>query len=272
MPAVMSPDFRPYGVLRETSAWGWTEVRASVMQREVESAAAILEKDGSSVRFPEVTPISAQVGGSCVANAFCDGEEYLQAFQNPGGQVVQISRSAAYYWSRCRHGAQHQDGGTYASAMATQLLTVGVVPESEWAHTEEHILQRVPDRLIMLAADHRIEGCVEVPYTGSRRADQVEWYLRAGLPVVVCNEITRSQFGDPNPSDVIGPAQGDIWGAHATLLVGVRVLVSGDREFLLRNSWGRGWGDNGYIWVSQGFLSSSFEVFALTKAVDLVKP
>lgn len=42
---------------------------------------------------------------------------------------------------------------------------------------------------------------------------------------------------------------------HAILIVGSAVN-SGERRFRIRNSWGKGWGDNGSIWVHWSYISS----------------
>jgi hypothetical protein len=42
---------------------------------------------------------------------------------------------------------------------------------------------------------------------------------------------------------------------HAILIVGSAV-VSGERRFRIRNSWGEGWGDSGCIWVHWTYISN----------------
>lgn len=53
---------------------------------------------------------------------------------------------------------------------------------------------------------------------------------------------------------------------HGVALVGTGVL-NGTNYFLIRNSWGTSWGDNGYIRLGQGnqcsFTTSRFDVFAV---------
>lgn len=268
MPAV---NFEPKGLLPERGPTRLPFQRdPAVMNREIVRVRPLLSTMGQDVVFPEVTPISSQVGGSCVANSFVDGLEYLQGMDGTGRRVIQLSRSAAYYWSRCRHGGQNEDEGTYASSMAEQLCLAGVVPESEWAHSEEHLFQKVPDHLLMMAADNRLSGVMEVKSKGLSRCDDVEWNVRAGLPTSWGSTLTKSQWADPDPNAVIGPPDGVTWGNHQQLIVGVRLLANGKREFLNRNSWGRGWGDNGYIWISEECLMQGFGIYTLTLCPDLL--
>jgi len=269
MPAELK--FAPKGLLPERGPTLLPSARnPTVMNREIARVGRQLVTSGLDVVFPEVTPISSQVGGSCVANSFVDGLEYLQGMDGSDRKVVQLSRSAAYYWSRCLHGAQNEDEGTYASSMASQLMLAGVVPESEWAHSEEHLFRKPPDRLVMLAADNRLKGVLEIKAKGLELCDEVEWNVRAGLPTSWGSTLTKAQWADPDPKAVIGPPEGVTWGNHQQLIVGVRVLANGRREFLNRNSWGRGWGDNGYIWISQECLMQGFGIYTLTLCPDLV--
>lgn len=220
----------------------------------------------SEVRLPQVTPISRQIGGSCVANAFCDGLEILKGIEDPSS-VEQLSRSALYYWSRCRHGAQDKDEGTYPSAAAAQLLTVGVVPEKLWEHTEEHLFKAPPVRLTMMAAANRVQGVHQIADKGVSLLDTVEWSVRAGMPVVCCLELTQG-FRDPS-WDAVLDAGGATWGSHAMLVVGFRHGSTG-REYLLRNSWGTGWGNGGYVWITAKLLQEAFGLFMLTLMKGLV--
>lgn len=52
-------------------------------------------------------------------------------------------------------------------------------------------------------------------------------------------------------------------GGHAVVLVGFRTTPSG-RQFLIHNSWGTDWGDNGYAWISETMLRErSLDAFVI---------
>jgi hypothetical protein len=249
----------PYGALE--GPFPRTRLDESLLtSMSIQTAAAV------EVILPEVTPISDQVGGSCVANAFCDGQEILQGLS--GQKVVQISRSAAYTWSRMHDGTFPEDKGTYPASMAKIFQVTGVLPESVWPHTEENLTRAVPVNLTMQAADSRVQGIHEIREKGEYRADLVTQSLRSGMPVVFCLHLTQDFR---RPPEVIDASHGVTWGSHAMLLTGFR-LREGKRQFLVRNSWGRYWGNNGYVWITQKLLDEAFGLYLLTMNAELVTP
>jgi hypothetical protein len=49
---------------------------------------------------------------------------------------------------------------------------------------------------------------------------------------------------------VLQPYGGETRGGHAVTLIGYRTSVTG-RQFLIQNSWGKGWGEGGYVWMTE---------------------
>lgn len=61
-------------------------------------------------------------------------------------------------------------------------------------------------------------------------------------------------------------------GAHSVAVVAYRTTVTG-REFLLHNSWGATWGDNGYVWVTEAGLRKHFvEAYLVEATVGAPQP
>jgi C1A family cysteine protease len=251
----MSPPLNPKGLKLGNPPTG-TRMSPDALDRWAAHQNKIGMNNHGEVLFPEYTPISSQGGiGTCVANAMCDGLEILQGlFYGPDG-VVQLSRLALYYWSRCRHQGQHEDEGTFPEEAAQQLLHLGVLRESSWPYDEDKVNVAPPGHKIIEASNNRIMGAHTLVETGEDLADACEKILRSGNVVVPSLRITRENF--QNPSGVIEEAKGDVWGNHAVLITGVRILHSGKREFRIRNSWGEDWGDGGRVYVSEGYLRSA---------------
>ena len=65
---------------------------------------------------------------------------------------------------------------------------------------------------------------------------------------------------------VATPESGPGTGGHAILIVGHRTLDDGSREYLILNSWGKGWANAGTVWASPAFVRACWELRPLTAA------
>ena len=83
-------------------------------------------------------------------------------------------------------------------------------------------------------------------------ADEVESLLVAGH-VSVLGISLPDTFFSPGPPWLI-PPDGPIRGYHAVVAVGLGT-TDASRCFLVRNSWGVEWGENGYAWLDEAFLT-----------------
>lgn len=100
--------------------------------------------------------------------------------------------------------------------------------------------------------------------TGLRSGAADRWRndLDAGLPVVIAVFISPtfySPIGVAGSEVVMGDDSDPIDPAivHAVVLAGHGDL-SGKTYFLLRNSWGLGWGSSGYAWFPESYLARRF--------------
>ena len=86
--------------------------------------------------------------------------------------------------------------------------------------------------------------------------EQVSTLLDDGhLPVL---GITIPQpFFSPAPPWIISSA-GPVLGLHAVVIV-ARGTTGTTRCFLVRNSWGIGWGDNGHAWIDDAFVDQHLQ-------------
>lgn len=206
--------------------------------------------------IPEFTPISDQLDiGSCVANAWIDTMEILDGLD--GTDVVeQLSRLWLYWLSRYLHGGTGADDGTYVRAAAHQLTKVGVVLEADFPYTHENVFpKQVPTDLYTMASNNRLNGFYRLGSEGKQLADEIELAVRTNHPVVF-STIVSSDFTRYRGGGAVWQLPSTSVGRHAMIIVGVR-YVNGQRQFLLRNSWGKDWGDSGHVWVAEEYITSS---------------
>lgn len=80
---------------------------------------------------------------------------------------------------------------------------------------------------------------------------------KAGAPVIVGLQLTDNFFAPEAHADMLidGAASDAQHGGHAVILAGRGVdSATGSDVFLVRNSWGDTWGDQGYAWLTQDYL------------------
>jgi len=65
----------------------------------------------------------------------------------------------------------------------------------------------------------------------------------------------NSHFFNPVESGVIDDNIGD-FGSHALIIVGYGRYSDGELCFLIRNSWGESWANNGYAWLTSKFVTN----------------
>ena len=82
--------------------------------------------------------------------------------------------------------------------------------------------------------------------------DGIETLLTSGHVPVLGISLSEPFFS-PAPPWLI-PPDGPIRGYHAVVAVGLGA-TDASRCFLVRNSWGVEWGENGYAWLDEAFLT-----------------
>ena len=82
--------------------------------------------------------------------------------------------------------------------------------------------------------------------------DEIARVLGTGQAIYAGFDIDTKSWSSANKRNggVLADWQPDGSGGHAVALVGYRPGTGG-RQFLVHNSWGKGWGDGGYGWVSE---------------------
>ena len=73
-----------------------------------------------------------------------------------------------------------------------------------------------------------------------------------GVPIVGIS-ITKSFYKPDPPFFLVKDEFDNHTGKHALLVVGMATL-SNKEHFLVRNSWGTGWGDAGHAWLSSDYI------------------
>ena len=196
--------------------------------------------------------------GSCTGNSGASGFEFL--YKRSGKRVLAMSRLWLYAQARIREGTFPEDAGAEIRTIIKVLVELGCPPERDFPYRIRDCRKRPAKRLDKLAAAHHI-----VSYARLEGREQVLRCLAEGLPVIMGWMVFDSCFGEEAMRTGVIPlwqGAGDApCGGHASLLVGFddhkRTGRGTKGAALLRNSWGKGFGEAGYGWLPYEYLEDT---------------
>lgn len=205
---------------------------------------------------PFCTETNQFSASSCVGNATADSVEILDAIE--GRPRVQLSRLFVYTLARNMadedgdgKGDINIDHGTHIRLAFDVLGKFGICTEAMWPY-DLHKLFVLPSLKAMReATGHRIHSYYRVRETGDDRCDSVLQALRGNHPVVFGTLVDKPFCNNPG-SNPVGIPAGATVGGHAMIVVG---YTGGN--FIVKNSWGNGWGDKGFWYMKPEYLAWS---------------
>lgn len=206
--------------------------------------------------------------GSCAGNASADSVEVLNAIE--GKPRVQLSRLFVYTLARNFMDMDmdgrsdiDKDQGTFIRLCFEVLSKFGIcredIPAGQggWPYEVDpqtrkpKKLYELPDlKSMRTATGHRIHSYYRISEEGDLRLDCILEALQANHPVVFGTEVDQA-FVDLRDEGPVGPPTGATAGGHAMLIVG---HLSGP-GFIIKNSWGKDWGDDGCCIMKPEYLS-----------------
>ena len=121
-----------------------------------------------------------------------------------------------------------------------------LVPEDVWPYSE-----RVDLRLPLDVYQHADGASIDYHRIGAAdRVTTVQAALAMGRPVPFAMEVDQAY--EDNAGELYTGPRGKSLGSHMQCIVGY-----GPNGFLVRNSWGTGWGSSGYAWVASPVVASA---------------
>jgi C1A family cysteine protease len=194
--------------------------------------------------------------GSCVANSTCGALEILQGVE--GVTITPLSRLFVYWNARSYDHDTNVDQGTFIHNAFDSLMRFGICPESEWPYVEAAVFTQPPTQAYKVASDNEVplSNFYRIDSTGDQRIADVEMAIRANHPVVFGTQVSQQYESWTGGTNVWQPPTNPA-GGHAQCIVGVR--RNPDIQFLVRNSWGTGWGDTnypGHAWFSSAYIAA----------------
>lgn len=185
--------------------------------------------------------------GSCVAHAVAAA--HIVAQKKNRTKTTMPSRLALYFAARAVRGWQNVDSGSYICDAFKVAAKIGVADEKLYPYLQGKVFLKPPASVYKNAL---LNQAVEYQKVDNTNVKALKAALADGNPVVfgsVLHEGYDQLVDDvmPDPDMVARPV-----GGHAMILCG---YDSAKKLFLVRNSWGIGWGMKGYHWASEAYLT-----------------
>lgn len=181
--------------------------------------------------------------GSCTANALGGLAEYLMMKQ--GKTHYTPSRLFIYYNERAIEGSVSEDSGAAIADGAYVLEKYGCPSESKWWYNTSKFRVK-PNKSVFAEGLKHLVGGVHAVH---QSLDDMRKVLASGYPIAGGFTVYDSFENDDVAKSGIVPFPGrfeQVLGGHAVLLVG---YDDSKEWFIVRNSWGEGWGDHGYCYM-----------------------
>jgi C1A family cysteine protease len=188
--------------------------------------------------------------GSCTANAIGAAFHFDQIRQ--GVKDFTPSRLFIYYNERAMEGSIDKDAGAYIRDGIKSVHKIGACNEKLWPYDEAKFTDKPSKSCYEAAEASKAKEYARVP----QKLEDMKAVLNEGLPFVfgftVLSSFQTTEVAETGKMKMPGPYD-FVMGGHA-----VQACGYDDKEevIIVRNSWGEGWGDNGYFYMPYAYITN----------------
>jgi len=202
--------------------------------------------------------------GSCTANAFCAVFNFLNKHK-----PFEPSRMYVYYKERWieSQGGVVSDSGAFVEDGCQWVSSHGVCSESQWPYDINNVNVAPPSQCDQEAEKHKIGKYFRLTMDANLKSSIKQCILN-GYPVLMAFGVYNSFFSTgsdglcpmPNPEhyedydDPVDPLEG----GHEVAILG---FDDSKKLFMVANSWGTSWGDQGFFYIPYAYVDNSYLVY-----------
>jgi C1A family cysteine protease len=187
--------------------------------------------------------------GSCTANAIAAALEFDQ-MKEKQANVFMPSRLFIYYNERAMEGTVNEDSGGQIRDGIKSVAQQGDCPETLWPYDITKFAVKPPQQCYQQALKFKAVQYQRL----SQILNQLKGCLASCYPFVfgfsVYESFESPQVAQTGHAPMPAPAEKSI-GGHAVMAVG---YDDSQNWFIVRNSWGVGWGMEGYFTLPYAYL------------------
>lgn len=240
----MANKYKKYGWIADTP--DHRDLKFSPPRHLVESLPALVDLR------PQMPPVYNQGDlGSCTANAVAGDLEFNMIRQSKPNYTP--SRLFIYYNERVIENTVRSDSGAQLRDGIKAVVRWGFCPETDWPYEISQFTKKPPRLAYKKAAENKVQQYSRV----SQNIDDMRACLAGGDSFFFGFTVYSSFESQAVANSGIMPMPNrmeQILGGHAVLAVG---YDDARQVFIIRNSWGEGWGDKGYFYMPYSFIADN---------------
>jgi C1A family cysteine protease len=238
-------------MVQKIKRYGWRRDLPDARDLFYKAPPALLKALPPRIDLREQMPVVVDQGnlGSCTANA-TSGQIWHLELQQGHKPLIEPARLFIYYNSRVLEGTVKEDSGATIRDSIKSVVKWGFAAEEVWPYDIAKFTRKPPKKVYNSALKERIAKYARVAQT----AAQIKARLAENHTVNFGFSVYESFETDEvfETGIVVMPGNDEaLLGGHAVLIVG----YDDEKEwYIVRNSWGLDWGDEGYFYMPYDYV------------------
>lgn len=237
---------------KQTFSFGWLPDLPDARDLMYSATLSVMKKLAAKVDLKSKCPAVYDQGalGSCTANALGGAFQFGQKKQGKPNWVP--SRLFIYYNERVLIHTVNSDSGAYIRDGIKTMNKQGVCAEINWPYDITQFTQKPSPLCYDKALTNQVLSYMRINNTS---LNQLRSCLSEGFPFVFGFSVYESfrSIGKNGLMPMPKPSE-ELLGGHAVMAVG---YDDTKQVFIVRNSWGKGWGDKGYFYMPYAYITDT---------------